>query len=105
MKDLKNKINESKQNLCPEVQNEFEKDYAYQSFTTSKPKFKYGFLTFDKDNEFYSVSAFNEDSEWAETFADEYGLDLEELLDLRVGDSLGDESHGPNYVYAIIRIW
>ena len=106
MKDIINKILESKKDLCPEVQNEFETDYAYQSYAipTTK-KFKYGFLTFDGDNEFYSVTTFNEDSEYAETFAEEYGLDCEELFDLKVGESITDESHGPNYVFAIIRIW
>lgn len=105
MKNITNKILESKQEICPEVQNEFGKDYAYQSYTTSKPKFKYGFLTFDKDQEFYSVSTFNEDSEFAEEFASDYNLDLEELFDLKIGETIWDESHGDNYVYSIMRIW
>ena len=105
MKDIITSINESKQDLCPEVQNEFDKDYAYQSFSTSKPKFKYGFLMFDGDNEFYSVVAFNKDSEYAESIANDYNLDVEDLTSLKVGEAITDESHGPNYVYAITRIW
>ena len=105
MKDIKNKIFESKQNLCPEVQNEFDKDYAYQSFHIGNSKYKYGFLSFDKNNKFYSVTAFNEDSEYAENFADEFNLDLDELLELKIGESISDESHGPNYIFSIIRIW
>ena len=105
MKDLISKILESKNEICPEVQNEFEKDYAYQSYTTTKTKYDYGFLTFDVNDAFYSVTGVNKDSEYLETLASEYNLDVEELLDLKVGESISDESHGDNYIYSIIRIW
>lgn len=105
MKDLVSIISEAKNELCPEVQNEFNKDYAYQSYTVSKSKFDYGFLTFDVNDAFYSVTGVNKDSEYLETFAGEYNLDVEELLDLKVGESISDESHGDNYIYSIIRIW
>lgn len=106
MKDIINKILESKKDLCPETQNEFETDYAYQSYAipTTK-KFKYGFLTFNADGEFYSVTTFNKDSEYAETFAEEYGLDCEELFNLKVGETIEDYSHGSQYAFVIIRIW
>ena len=106
MKDIITSINESKQDLCPEIQNEFEKDYAYQTFKIDKSdKYQFGFLTYDKDNEIYIVVALNKDSEYAESFAGDYNLDTEDLFDLKVGESIADESHGPNYVYAITRIW
>lgn len=107
MKGLSNKIFEAKQGLVSEVQNEYGKDYAYQSFKfdAGKNKYDYGFLAFDNDNEFYSVTAFNKDSEDAEGFADEFNLGLDELQELNVGDTIGDTSHGPNYVFAITRIW
>lgn len=107
MKDITNKIFEAKQSLVSEVQNEYGKDYAYQTFNYSdgKKKYDYGFLAFDNDNEFYSVTAFNKDSEDAEGFADDFNLDLDELQELNVGDTIGDASHGPNYVFAITRIW
>jgi len=118
MKEINNYLNEgfkinkstkhtpAKEDLCPEVQNEFANDYAYQTFHIEKiEKFKYGFLTYDKDNEFYSVTALNEDSEFVEEFCNSYDIDGEELFDLKVGEVLGDDSHGPNYIYRIIRIW
>lgn len=107
MKNITNKIFEAKQSLVAEVQNEYDKDYAYQTFNYSdgEKKYDYGFLAYDKDNEYFSVTAFNKDSERAAEFADEFNLDLDELQEFEVGDTLGDESHGPNYVFAITRIW
>ena len=107
MKDITNKIFEAKQSLVSEVQNEYGKDYAYQTFNYSdgEKKYDYGFLAFDKDNGFYSVTAFNKDSEDAAEFADGFNLDLDELQECGVGDTIGDASHGPNYVFAITRIW
>ena len=105
MKTIKEYINEGQQDLCPEVQNEFGMDYAYQSFAIKKNKYDYGFLVYDKENEFFSVAAMNNDSEYIDTFAGEYNLDADELFDLKVGETLGDNSHGDNYVFTIVRIW
>lgn len=107
MKNITNKIFEANQRLVSEVQNEFDKDYAYQTFKYSdgQKKYKYGFLVFDCEQEFYSITAFNEDSEDAENFATQYDRDLEELEELEIGDSLEDHTHGDNYIYIITRIW
>jgi hypothetical protein len=107
MKDITNKIFEAKQSLVSEVQNEYDKDYAYQTFVydNGQKKYDYGFLVFDCEREFYSITAFNEDSERGEEFATEYDRDLEELEELEIGDSLEDHTHGDNYIYIITRIW
>jgi len=105
MKDLISIITESRKEICPEVQNEFENDYAYQSYTTTKSKFDYGFLTFDANQEFYSVVGVNENSEFIDSLCNDFNLDAEELLDLKVGESISDKSHGDNYNYSILRIW
>ena len=107
MKNITNKIFEANQGLVSEVQNEYDKDYAYQTFNYSngEKKYDYGFFAFNKDNEYCSVTAFNKDSENAEEFADEFNLNLDELQELQVGETIGDTSHGPDYVFAITRIW
>lgn len=107
MKDIKHKIFEAHQSLVSEVQNEYDKDYAYQTFNYSdgQKKYDYGFLVFNNDQEFFSVTAFNKNSEEAEEFAGECDIDLEELMDLKVGQSYDDNGHGPQYVVVITRIW
>lgn len=107
MKDITNKIFEASQRLVSEVQNEYGKDYAYQTFNykDGQKKYKFGFLVFNNESEFYAITAFNEDSEDAESFVEQYNIDLEELLELKVGETIGDTSHGSNYVFAITRIW
>ena len=49
MKDITNKIFEAKQSLVSEVQNEYSKDYAYQTFKydDGQKRYDYGFLVFD----------------------------------------------------------
>ena len=107
MKAINEYLDESKQALVSEVQNEYGKDYAYQTFAYNEgqKKFEYGFLTYNNDEEFFSVTAFNEDSEEAEEFAEQNDVSVEELLDLNVGESYEDNGHGPQYVLVITRIW
>ncbi len=102
MKNITDKIFEAKQDLCPEVQNEFEKDYAYQSFAIKNSKYQYGFLTYNKDQEFYSVTALNKDCEYAWDFAFQYHQQPEDLFDLEIGESIADKNKNE---YVITRIW
>ena len=107
MKGINEYLDESKQELVSEVQSEYGDDYAYQTFAygEGQKKFEYGFLTYNHDEEFFSVTAFNEDSEEAESFADQNDISVEELLDLKVGESYEDQAHGSQYALVITRIW
>lgn len=69
MKDILSKINEGKYcRLFSEVQNEIEKNGEYHTFDISdgQKKFKKGFLTFNKDGNFFTITAFNNVKEFAE---------------------------------------
>jgi len=69
MKDIITKINESKDcNLFTEVQNEVDKNGEYHSFAYSdgQKKFKKGFLTFNENDGFFGIVAFNSVKEFAE---------------------------------------
>ena len=69
MKDIISKINESKIcGLFSEVQNEIDKKGEYHTYSIEdgKKKFKKGFLTFNEDGEFFTVTAFNSVKEFAE---------------------------------------
>lgn len=104
MKGINEYLDESKQALVSEVQNEYDKDYAYQTFVydAGQKKFEYGFLTYNKDQEFYSVTALNKDCEFAWDFAFQYHQQPEDLFDLEIGESIADKNKNE---YVITRIW
>lgn len=70
MKTLLNKIYESSShnNLYSEVQNEIDKNGEYHTYSieNGQKKFKRGFLTFNEDGDFFTVTAFNSAKEFAE---------------------------------------
>ena len=69
MKDLVKRINEGKNwRLYSETQNEVDKNGEYHTYTITdgKKKFKKGFLTFNDEGEFFTITAFNTAKEFAE---------------------------------------
>lgn len=106
MKDIITKINESKDcNLFTEVQNEINKKGEYHTYTIEdgQKKFKKGFLTFNKDGDFFTVTAFNSVKEFAEMLgADEDAY--KQYDNAKVGEciDLGEQDGSTSQ---ILRIW
>ena len=101
MKDLVNKINESKLgNLFSEVQNETGKDGEYHtySFQDGQKKFKKGFIYINSSDDFFGVQALNTSKEYEEFTGVEEGR-YSELDDLKIGQSTVIDNS------TIIRIW
>ena len=101
MKDLVNKINESKLgNLFSEVQNEIGKggEYHTYSFQDGQKKFKKGFIYINSSDDFFGVQALNSAKEYEEFVNVEEGS-YSELDDMKVGDTTEIDNS------TIIRIW
>ena len=73
MKSLKEKINESKNALYSEVQNEIEQNAAYHTLKIEDAmnKYKFGFVTLNSEEGFISISAFNKPSDFSELTGEE----------------------------------
>lgn len=86
--------------LIIEIQNDFNKDYAYETYVNGggANDYEYGFFIFDKENEFYSFTAFNKND--LENVEEELQIDSEQLLGLQVGTMASGK---PNS--RIIRLW
>lgn len=106
MKDLISKINEGKYcRLFSEIQNEVNKNGEYHTYSIEdgKKKFKKGFLTFNEDGDFFTVTAFNSAKEFAEMLnADEDVYDKYDNVD--VGDCI-EWSDTDGTTTKILRIW
>jgi hypothetical protein len=106
MKDIKLKINEGKYcRLFSEIQNEVDKRGEYHTFTITdgQKKFKKGFLTFNENSEFFTVTAFNSAKEFAEMLgADEDAY--KQYDNVKVGSCIkwGDPDGS---ISKILRIW
>ena len=101
MKDLVNKINESKLgNLFSEVQNEIGKggEYHTYSFQDGQKKFKKGFIYINSSDDFFGVQALNSAKEYEEFVNVEEGL-YSELDNMKIGDTTEIDNS------TIIRIW
>ena len=106
MKDIVNKINEGKYcRLFSEVQNEVGKNAEYHTFNIidGQKKFKKGFLTFNEDGDFFTITAFNNPKDLAELIgADEDTYKQYDNIKIGgcgpVGDNDGTETQ-------VLRIW
>ena len=100
MKDIVNKINESKNNLLSEIQNESSTNAEYHTynFENAKKKFKKGFFYVSQDEEFMGFHAFNNIKEYTE----ENGLDPKNYSPLE-SVKIGEFKEIENMKY--IRIW
>lgn len=91
--------------LLVEIQNEVDKDGEYHtySFEDGKKKFKKGFLTFNEDGEFVSITAFNT----AEDFANMLGADKDaykQYENVKIGGCI-DWGENDGSTSQILRIW
>ena len=106
MKDLKNKINEGKCcRLFSEVQNESSTNAEYHTFNISdgQKKFKKGFLTFNEDGDFFTITAFNNSKDLADLIgADEDTYKVYD--DFKVG-GCGPAPDNDGTEIQIMRIW
>ena len=106
MKDLKNKINEGKYcRLFSEVQNESNTNAEYHTFNISdgQKKFKKGFLTFNEDGDFFTITAFNNSKDLADLIgADEDTYKVYD--DFKVG-GCGPAPDNDGTEIRIMRIW
>ena len=106
MKDIINKINEGKYcRLFSEIQNEIDKKGEYHTYSIEdgQKKFKKGFLTFNKDGEFFTITAFNSAKEFAEmlnTDEDAY----EQYENVKIGSCV-DFKDNDGTISKILRIW
>ena len=107
MKDIKNFIiNESKiESLLSEVQTETDKNAEYHTynFENAKKKFKKGFLTFNEDGEFITLTCFNTSKDLANLIgADEDTYKIYD--DFKVG-GCGPAPDSDGTEIQIMRIW
>jgi len=105
MKNIVNKINESKNNLLSEIQNESSANAEYHTynFENAKKKFKKGFLTFNESGEFITLTCYNTYKDLAELIgADEDTYKQYDNIKIGgcgpVGDNDGTETQ-------VLRIW
>jgi len=106
MKNIVNKINEGKYcRLFSEVQNDVTKMGEYHTFDISdgQKKFKKGFLTFNEDGNFFTITAFNNSKDFAKMIgADEDTYKQYDNIKIGgcgpVGDNDGTETQ-------VLRIW
>ena len=106
MKDIKTLINEGKASeLFSEVQNEEEKNAEYHTFNISKgkKKFKKGFLTFNEENEFFTITAFNDLDDLVDMLGGNKE-DYEEYDEIEIGEA-GESNDNDNTISQILRIW
>jgi len=91
--------------LSVEIQNEVDKDGEYHTynFKDGKKKFKKGFLTFNKDNEFFTITAFNNAKDFAEML-DAYEDEYDSYENINVGECIDYEEHDGS-TSQILRIW
>ena len=106
MKDLVKKINEGKYcHLFSEIQNEVDKKGEYHSydFSDGQKKYKKGFLTFNEQDEFFGIVAFNNAKEFAEMMgADEDAY--KQYDNVKVGGCM-DWGEQNGTTSQILRIW
>ena len=106
MKDLIRIINEGKFcRLFSETQNEVDKNGEYHTYTITdgKKKFKKGFLTFNNEGEFFTITAFNSAKEFAEMMnADEDAY--KQYDNVKVGGCI-DWGEQDGTTSQILRIW
>ena len=105
MKDIIHTINEGKyRSLFSEVQNEVGKGGEYHTYEISngKKKFKKGFLAFNKDNDFFTVTAFNT----AKEFSDALGFEntYDEYENINIGDCIKCKDNDGT-ISNVLRIW
>ena len=106
MKDIISKINESKDcSLFSEVQNEIDKNGEYHTYNIKdgQKKFKKGFLSFIKNGEFFTITAFNS----AKEFAEMLGADKDaynQYDNVKVGGCM-DWGENDGSTSQILRIW
>lgn len=106
MKNIINKINEGKYcRLFSEIQTETGKNGEYHTFNIKdgQKKFKKGFLTFNEDGEFFTITAFNN----AKDFAEMLGSDEDaynEYENIKVGGCI-EWGENDGTTSQILRIW
>lgn len=95
----------SSNDLFNEVQNEINKygEYHTYSIEDGKKKFKKGFLTFNKDNEFFTITTFNNAKDFAEML-DAYEDEYDSYENINVGECIDYEEHDGS-TSQILRIW
>lgn len=108
MKDIKEYINEDtngmiqegKNNLWSEVQNDFGKggEYHTYSFSEGEKKFKKGFIYINSDDEFAGIQAMNSAKEYEDFLGVDEGQ-YAELDDMKIGETTEIDD------CMIIRIW
>ena len=91
--------------LLVEIQNEIDKDGEYHTYEIEdgKKKFKKGFITFNQDQEYVTITAFNS----AEDFAKMLGADedfYEHYEDIKVGGCI-EWGEKDGTTTNIMRIW
>jgi len=91
--------------LWSETQNEIEPDAAYRTYNYSDglKKYKKGFITFNQDNEFATITAFND----VKDLIDLLGAnkeDYEEYNEIEIGE-VGEIYDNRSNAIKIIRIW
>lgn len=106
MKDLKDKLFESKaEDLLSEVQNETgdKAEYHTFDFKNGKKKFKKGFLTFNEDGEFITLTCFNTSKDLADLIgADEDIYKAYDDVNIGECDNIKDNDGTETQ---IMRIW
>ena len=106
MKSLKDKLFESKVNdLLSEIQNEEgdKAEYHTFSFKNAQKKFKKGFLTFNEDGEFITLTCFNTSKD----FADLIGSDedtYKEYDNIEIGEYKTVDDNDSTKTQ-VLRIW
>lgn len=101
---IKNQSSKSN-NLYVEIQNEIDKNGEYHtySFKDGQKKFKKGFLTFNEDNEFFTITTFNNAKDFAEML-DAYEDEYDSYENINVGECIDYEEHDGS-TSQILRIW
>lgn len=107
MKNLKEKINESKSNeFVSQVQNEIGKEGGYQTFDfmNGKNKYKKGFVCLNEDNEFVSFMAYNKINEYCEFLNIEEEDFHNDIDNLKVHETFSHK-HKTSGNETYLRIW